>query len=67
MELAFILLFSTFSERFFHTYQEVHSLSADFYENKVPIYQIYPLLVHVALYGSSYRSNLEDILKRLKV
>ena len=67
MELAFILLFSTFSERFFHTYQEVHTLSADFYENKVPIYQIYPLLVHVALYGSSYRSKLEAILKRLKV
>jgi len=67
MELAFILLFGTFGERFFQKYQEVHPLSADFYQNKVPIYQIYPLLVHVALYGSSYRSQLEDILKRLKV
>ena len=67
MELAFILLFGTFGEKFFHTYEEVHPLSMDFYENKVPIYQIYPLLVHVALYGSSYRSQLEDILKGLKV
>lgn len=67
MELAFILLFNTFGERFFQTYQEVHPLSEDFYENKVPIYQIYPLLVHVALYGSSYRIELEEILKRLKV
>ena len=67
MELAFIRLFDTFSERFFDAYQEVHPLSADFYENKVSIYQIYPLLVHVALYGSSYRSQLEAILKRLKV
>jgi fructosamine-3-kinase len=67
MELAFILLFGTFGERFFETYQEVHPLSADFYQNRVPIYQIYPLLVHVALYGSSYISQLEDMLKRLKV
>lgn len=67
MELAFILLFNTFGETFFHTYSEVHPLSEDFYESKVPIYQIYPLLVHVALYGSSYVGQLEEVLKRLKV
>ena len=67
MELAFILLFGTFGEIFFQTYQERHPLSSDFYDNRVPIYQIYPLLVHVALYGSSYRTQLEQILKRLKV
>ena len=67
MELAFILLFGTFGETFFHAYQETHPLSSDFYENRVPIYQIYPLLVHVALYGGSYRTQLEQILKRLKV
>ena len=67
MELAFILLFDTFGKTFFHTYQEVHPLSKDFYGVKLPIYQIYPLLVHIALYGSSYRSQLEQILKRLKV
>jgi protein-ribulosamine 3-kinase len=67
MELAFILLFNTFGETFFRTYQEVQPLSADFYEIKVPIYQIYPLLVHVALYGSSYTMQLEQLLKRLKI
>jgi len=67
MELAFILLFGTFGETFFHTYQEVHPLSDDFDEVKLPIYQIYPLLVHVALYGRGYRTQLEQILKRLKV
>ena len=67
MELAFILLFGTFGKTFFDAYQEVHPLSKDFYEVKLPIYQIYPLLVHVALYGSSYRIQLEEILKRLKV
>ncbi len=67
MELAFILLFNTFGETFFDAYQKVHPLSEDFYETKVPLYQIYPLLVHVALYGSSYTGQLEQVLKRLKV
>jgi len=67
MELAFILLFDTFGDTFLNAYSEVHPLSEDFYESKVPLYQIYPLLVHVALYGGSYVGQLEQILKRLKV
>ncbi len=67
MELAFILLFGTFGETFFNAYQEMHPLSDDFYESKVPLYQIYPLLVHVALYGGSYVGELERTLKRLKI
>jgi len=67
MELAFILLFDTFGETFFRAYEEVHPLSDDFYEVKVPLYQIYPLLVHVALYGGSYAGQLEQVLKRLNV
>jgi fructosamine-3-kinase len=67
MELAFILLFDTFGETFFNAYSEVHPLSEDFHKTKVPLYQIYPVLVHVALYGGSYVGQLEQILKRLKV
>ena len=67
MELAFILLFDTFGDTFLKAYSEVHPLSEDFYESKVLLYQIYPLLVHVALYGGSYVRQLEQILKRLKV
>ena len=67
MELAFILLFDTFGETFFNAYGEVHPLSEDFCEIKVPLYQIYPTLVHVALYGGSYVGQLEQILKRLNV
>ena len=67
MELAFILLFDTFGETFFQAYEEMHPLSEDFYEVKVSLYQIYPLLVHVALYGGSYVGQLEQVLKRLNV
>ena len=67
MELAFIRMFHTFGDTFLDAYSEVHPLSEEFYESKVDIYQIYPVLVHVALYGSSYVGQLEQILKRLKV
>ena len=67
MELAFILLFDTFGDTFFNTYTEVHPLSDDFYDTKVPLYQLYPLLVHVALYGSSYSGALQRIMEKLKI
>lgn len=67
MELAFILLFDTFGDTFFEDYQEVHPLSEDFYDVKVPLYQVYPVLVHVALYGGSHIYQLEQLLGRLKV
>jgi len=67
MELAFILLFDTFGETFFGHYSEVFPLSEDFYETKVPLYQLYPLLVHVALYGRSYLSQLEQCMQALKI
>ncbi len=46
---------------------EVYALSDDFYETKIPLYQIYPYLVHIALYGNTYVSGLKEQLKRLKV
>jgi fructosamine-3-kinase len=67
MELAFIELFHTFGKAFFQTYESIHPLSDDFYETKLPLYQIYPLLVHIALYGSSYLRDFEKRLQRLGV
>ncbi len=66
MDLAYILMFDTFGDTFFNCYREVHPLSEDFYEVKVPLYQIYPLLVHVALYGGTYVTQLEQLLKKVK-
>lgn len=66
MELAFIMMFNTFGDTFFQAYTKVHPLSDDFYEVKVPLYQLYPVLVHVALYGVSYVGQLEHLLVRLK-
>ena len=67
VDLASILLSNTFSDSFFSKYSELHPLSNDFYEVKVPLYQIYPMLVAVAFYGTDYRGALENNLKRLKI
>ena len=65
MELAFIRMFDTFSEVFWRRYTAHFPLSSTFASVKLPLYQIYPILVHIALYGAQYRGALERSLKEL--
>lgn len=53
MEIAFTTLFGGFDKRFYDTYNESFPLQPRF-DMRVPIYNIYPLLVHVNLFGTSY-------------
>ena len=62
-ELAFTSLFGGFDERFYTAYNEVFPLEEDFQE-RIPIYNLYPLLVHVNLFGTGYVSGVERVLKR---
>jgi fructosamine-3-kinase len=57
VDLAMLRLFGAPSARFFAAYDEVYPL-ADDHEARVPLYQLYPLLVHVCLFGASYVSQL---------
>ena len=64
IELAFTTLFSTFGERFFKRYQEHRPIAPGFFEERLNIYNLYPLLVHVHLFGSHYVSQVEQTLRR---
>ncbi len=64
IELAFITLFNTFGESFFRRYEELRPLSPGFFEERRDIYNLYPLLVHVRLFGGSYVSSVDRILSR---
>jgi fructosamine-3-kinase len=64
IELAFITLFSTFGEAFFARYRELRALAAGFFEVRRDIYNVYPLLVHVRLFGGGYLSGVERVLAR---
>jgi len=64
IELAFSTLFNTFGPAFFDRYQEHRPLKPGFFEERVDIYNLYPLLVHVRLFGGSYVQSVDRILKR---
>ncbi len=66
VELAFIVMFNTFGKKFWEYYTQEHPLSDDFYETKVPLYQLYYYLVHMAIYGESYLAGTINCLDKLK-
>lgn len=65
IELAFITLFSTFGQAFFDQYNELHPIAPGFFELRRNIYNLYPLLVHVRLFGSSYLTSVERTIGSL--
>ncbi len=64
IELAFITMFSTFGEPFFRRYNEHRPIAPGFFETRRDIYNLYPLLVHVTLFGGGYLSSVERVLER---
>ncbi len=63
MEVAYTQLFGGFSPDFYNVYSEAFPLAPDF-QNRVDLYNLYPLLVHVNLFGGSYASQVLSILNR---
>ncbi len=64
IELAFTTLFSTFGEDFFARYREFRQIKPGFFEDRCDLYNLYPLLVHVRLFGGSYVRSIEQTLRR---
>lgn len=63
IELAFTYLFGGFGRNFYQTYQSTWPLQPGFDERK-DIYNLYPLLVHVNLFGSVYAGQVKRIVSR---
>ena len=63
MDLAMMKLFGGFSPRVFEAYHEAYPLAPGFHE-RIPLYQLYPLLVHVNLFGGGYVGSVESALSR---
>lgn len=62
IELAYSTLFSTFGKPFFDAYQEQRPLEPGFFEGRRDIYNLYPLLVHVRLFGGHYVGSVDTTL-----
>lgn len=64
IELAFSTLFSTFTEPFFARYRELRPIADGFFEARRDLLNLYPLLVHVRLFGGGYLGSVERVLRR---
>lgn len=65
IELAFTTMFGTFGRAFFEAYEALLPLEPGFHELRSGLYQLYPTLVHVRLFGSAYVPPIERTLARL--
>ncbi len=63
IELSFTKLFGGFDSEFYRSYNEVMPLESGF-EERVEVYNLYPLMVHVNLFGGHYLQEVEFILGR---
>jgi fructosamine-3-kinase len=64
IDLAMMRLFGGFAERCFAAYHEAFPL-AQGHQQRVGFYQLYPLLVHVNLFGGGYAGSVQRTLDRL--
>jgi fructosamine-3-kinase len=64
IDLAMMRLFGGFDARAFAAYDESFPLAPGA-ADRVPLYQLYPLLVHVCLFGGSYVGSVEAALRDL--
>ncbi len=65
IELAFGTLFGPFDRAFFDAYRTHRPIRDGFFEARRGLYLLYPLLVHVRLFGGGYVGQVERELARL--
>ncbi len=64
IDLAMMRLFGGFGARVFAAYEEAWPL-AHGHGERVPLYQLYPLMVHVNLFGGGYVGSVESALAKV--
>ncbi len=62
MDIGMTKLFGGFDQRFYEAYNETNPLEKR-WENRLPITQLYPLLVHAVLFGGYYIDSVKNIFK----
>ncbi|MHA8069218.1 fructosamine kinase family protein [Aquirufa ecclesiirivi] len=60
-EIAFTTMFGGFEKEFYEAYHEAFPILKGFHE-RIPLYNLYPLLVHVNLFGEGYLPAVNKIL-----
>lgn len=63
MDMGMTKLFGGFDQRFYDAYNEVYPLEKDWLQ-RLPLTQLYPLLVHAVLFGGHYITTAKEIINR---
>ena len=61
MDIGMMHLFGGFDPSLFNAYNETYPLEPG-WQDRIPYNQLYPLLVHVNLFGRSYWSSIKEII-----
>lgn len=64
VDLAMTGLFGGFGQEFYRAYEEAWPLRPGYREVRRHLYELYPLLVHVNLFGGGYESRARNALRR---
>jgi fructosamine-3-kinase len=64
-DLAFATLFSSFGKDFFEGYCESRRIEDGFFDDRLDIYNLWPLLFHAYWFGGHYVGSVDATLKRL--
>lgn len=65
IELAYVDWTDTFGDAFFDRYDDLRGIEHGFFDERRFAYRLYPLLVHLLLFGSPYDDELAGALARL--
>ena len=65
MDIAMMQLFGGFPAHAIQAYHENYPMEAQ-WEERIPLFQLYYILVHLNLFGSSYLSQVNQILRRFR-
>jgi len=65
MELAYVDWTDTGGDAFFDRYRDQREIADGFLETRLDVYTLYPLLVHVRLFGEEYLDELDRTLERI--
>jgi fructosamine-3-kinase len=63
MDIAMMKLFGGYPQDIFTIYNDIYSLKDD-WKSRIPIWQLYYILVHVNLFGSSYYGQAKHIINQ---
>jgi len=63
VDIAMTIMFGGFSQDFYESYQQVFPMAKG-WEERLAYYNLYPILIHINLFGNSYLPSFERVINK---